>query len=132
MGGPSVSAYLLDTTFIVDYLRGVPEAVDRLRSIAERGDLVLVNDVVSAEAWAGAPSDDDRALATLLQFLEFIAAGPDHARVAGRWRARSRASGRDIGIADALISACAADSRAAVLTRNVRDFSMTPVPVETY
>jgi predicted nucleic acid-binding protein len=127
-----VTAYLLDTTFIVDYLRGTPAAVERLREIAERGDLALVNDVVSAEAWAGAPSDDDRALSALLQLLEFIAAGPDHARVAGRWRAHSRASGRDIGIADALIAACAANSRATVLTRNVRDFATTPVIVETY
>jgi predicted nucleic acid-binding protein len=127
-----VTAYLLDTTFIVDYLRGTPAAVERLREIVEGGDLAFVNDVVSAEAWAGSPSDDDRALSTLLQFLEFIAAGPDHARVAGRWRAHSRAAGRDIGIADALIAACAADGRATVLTRNVRDFAMTPVPVETY
>ncbi len=127
-----MSAYLLDTTFLIDYLRGLPEAVERLRAIAERGDLAFVNDVVSAEAWAGAPTDDDTALTTLLQFLEFIAAGPDHARVAGRWRARSRASGRDIGIADALIAACADDARASVLTRNLRDFALTPVPVETY
>ena len=50
---------LLDTTFIVDHLRGMPEAVQRLRRIVEQGDMPFVNDVVTAEAWAGAPSDDD-------------------------------------------------------------------------
>lgn len=127
-----MTRYLLDTTFIVDHLRGVPEAVQRLRRIVEQGDLPFVNDVVTAEAWAGAPSDDDAALTNLLEFLEFVAAGPAHARIAGRWRARSRAAGHDIGIADALIAACAEDSRAAVLTRNVRDYALTPVRVETY
>ena len=127
-----MSRYLLDTTFIVDHLRGTPEAVQRLRRIVEQGDIPFVNDVVIAEAWAGAPSADDRALTNLLEFLEFIAAGPVHAKTAGLWRARSRAAGRDIGFADALIAACAADSRAPVLTRNVRDFAQTPVSVETY
>jgi predicted nucleic acid-binding protein len=127
-----MSAYLLDTTFLIDHLRGKPEAVDRLRRMAERGDLAYVNDIVTAEAWAGAPADDDRDLIVLLQFLEFIAAGPEHARVAGRWRARTRAVGRDIGIADALIAACANDARATVLTRNTADVALTPVAVETY
>mgnify|MGYP003948218135 CR=1 FL=1 len=127
-----MSRYLLDTTFIVDCLRGQTAAVERLREIAEVGDVALVNDVVSAEAWAGAPSDDDRALRTLLEFLEYVAAGPAHAQAAGRWRAHSRSRGNDIGIADALIAACADDSRATVLTRNTRDFAMTPVAVETY
>jgi predicted nucleic acid-binding protein len=127
-----MSRYLLDTTFIVDHLRGTPEAVQRLRRIVEQGDIPFVNDIVTAEAWAGAPTDDDRALTSLFEFLEFVAAGPTHAKAAGRWRARSRAAGHDIGIADSLIAACAEDSRAAVLTRNVRDFAQTPVAVETY
>ena len=127
-----MSRYLLDTTFIVDHLRGTPEAVERMRRIVEQGDIPFVNDVVTAEAWAGAPSDDDRALTNLLDFIEFVAAGPMDAKAAGLWRARSRAAGHDIGVADALIAACAEDSRASVLTRNVRDFAQTPVSVETY
>jgi predicted nucleic acid-binding protein len=127
-----VSGYLLDTTLIIDHLRGRPEAVARLRRIVESGDIALVNDVVTAEAWAGAPGDDDPDLTELLRFLEFIAVGPEHARSAGRWRARSRAAGRDIGIADALIAASAHAMHSTVLTRNVRDFSLTPVAVETY
>ena len=124
--------YLLDTTFLIDHLRGKPEAVDRLRRMVETGDVTLVNDVVCAEAWAGAPADDDEALTTLLRFLEFVASGPHHARLAGRWRAQSIAAGHDIGIADALIAACAHLSQANVVTRNVRHFAQTPVSVETY
>jgi predicted nucleic acid-binding protein len=88
-----MSRYLLDTTLIVDHLRGTPEAVQRLRRIVEQGDIPFVNDVVTAEAWAAAPSDDDLALTNLLEFVEFVAAGPMHAKAAGLWRARSRASG---------------------------------------
>jgi predicted nucleic acid-binding protein len=68
----------------------------------------------------------------LRRFLEFIAGDPEQARSAGRWRARARAAGRDIGIADALIAASAHAADSTVRTRNVRDFSMTPVAVATY
>jgi len=127
-----VSRFLLDTTFIIDHLRGKPEAVKRMRGLVESGDLAFVNDVVSAEAWAGAPTDDDHDLTVLLQFLEFIAAGPDHARKAGRWRAVARSNGRELSTADALIGASADANRASVLTRNARDFALMPVSVEVY
>ena len=127
-----MTRFLLDTTFIIDHLRGKPEAVRKLRGLVESGDLAFVNDVVTAEAWAGAPTDDDHDLTVLLQFLEFIAPDSDHARRAGRWRAVARSAGRDLGIADALIGASADASRATVLTRNARDFALIPVQIEDY
>ena len=127
-----MSRYLLDTTFIIDHLRGKPEAVGRLRRLVEAGDMAFVNDVVSAEAWAGAPTSDDPDLTILLRFLYYIAAGPDQARNAGRWRADARVDGRELGLADALIGASADASRATVLTRNARDFALVPVAVEVY
>ena len=51
---------------------------------------------------------------------------------AGRWRGEVRRAGRNLSLADALIAAAAEASDAIVLTRNVRDFSLTPVRVETY
>jgi predicted nucleic acid-binding protein len=51
---------------------------------------------------------------------------------AGRWRTEARALGRRLSLEDALVAAAAHASDAAVLTRNVRDFALTPVRVETY
>ena len=58
--------------------------------------------------------------------------GRSTARLAGEWRARARESGRSLDTPDALIAATAFDLEAIVLTRNVRDFELTPVRVETY
>ncbi len=52
--------------------------------------------------------------------------------MAGSWREVARSRGRHLSLADALIAAAAHDADAAVLTRNVRDFALTPVRVETY
>jgi predicted nucleic acid-binding protein len=123
---------LLDTTFVIDHLRADPAAVDRLRALVEAGERLYVNDIVTCEAWAGAHSDDDPALGGLIRFLEFVQAGPDTARLAGRWRAVARQRGFTLAATDALIAASAFQLDASVLTRNARDFALTPVRVETY
>jgi predicted nucleic acid-binding protein len=117
---------------VIDHLRGVPEATARLARLAELRDGVFVTEIVACEAWAGARSARDRALTTLLRYAEFISPGPDQAKQAGRWRAETRAGGRNLSLPDALIAATADALGAAVLTRNVRDFALTPIRVEPY
>jgi predicted nucleic acid-binding protein len=127
-----MTRYVLDTTFVIDALRGDESAVARFDRLFSDGDQALVTEVVACEAWTGAPSDDDPALAALLSATEFIQPGRDAARAAGRWRADSRRRGFTLSLADALIAAAAKAAGATVLTRNARDFSLVPVTVESY
>jgi len=64
--------------------------------------------------------------------MEFVQPGPEQAMTAGRWRAGLARIGRTLSLGDALIASSAESRSARVLTRNVRDFAMTPVGVETY
>jgi predicted nucleic acid-binding protein len=125
-----VTRYVVDTSFVIDHLRGDRAAVDRLERIFGEGDEPLVNEIVACEAWAGAPTDDDPDLTALLRAMEFVQPGLDAAHLAGRWRDAARRRGHVLSLADALIAAAADD--AVVLTRNVRDFALTPARVETY
>jgi len=123
---------LLDSAFVIDHLRGLPEAVERHRRLFEAGDEVFLNEIVVCEVRSGT---GDRDLPNLLAFvepLEFIQPGPDAAMQAGAWRDAARRRGRHLSLADALVAAAADSVDAAVLTRNVRDFQLTPVRVETY
>ena len=124
--------YLLDTTFVIDHLRGDPVTVARLASIVENGDETFVCDVVACEAWTGAHDDFDPDLVGLLRFVEFIQAGPEQARRAGRWRAEAHRRGWTLSSPDALIAASAEAIDAVVLTRNLRDFALTSAQVESY
>lgn len=124
--------YLIDTTFVIDHLRGDPSARATMATLAERGDQLFVNEVVVAEAWAGAHSDDDPNVEAFLQFIEFVQPAPAHARAAGRWRAEARTRGWTLGMTDALIASAAESLDARLLTRNLRDFALTPIHVETY
>jgi predicted nucleic acid-binding protein len=124
--------YLLDSTFVIDYLRGESAAIDRFRRFFEEGDDVLVNEIVVCEAETGAPSHPDPDLEAMLEPVEFVQPGPDAPRRAGEWRSSARRRGRALSLADALVAAAADSADAVILTRNERDFSLTPVRVESY
>ena len=124
--------YVLDSTFLIDCLRSVPAAIDRLDAMYAAGDDPIVTSVSVAEVWAGRRTEGDPAVESSLRFLEYVHAGPSTARLAGEWRARARERGRSLDTPDALIAATAFDLEAIVLTRNAHDFELTPVRVETY
>lgn len=124
--------YLLDTTFVIDHLRDDPTALARFRELLDAGDEAIVTGVVVSETWAGSTGPGDDHVERFFRYLEYVHPGPECARLAGLWRLDARRRGRTLGSSDALIAATAYHSEAAVLTRNVRDFALTPVRVETY
>jgi Predicted nucleic acid-binding protein, contains PIN domain len=129
---PEPMRYLIDTTFVIDHLRGDRATLELMARLVEHGDELFVNEVVVAESWSGAHLDDDPDLEAFLEFIEFVQPGPDAARAAGRWRADARRRGWTLSMTDALIAAAAQSLDAVLLTRNLRDFALTPVRVQTY
>jgi predicted nucleic acid-binding protein len=123
---------LLDATFVIDLLRGDHAAKTRIAQIFEDGDEPYVNEVVVCEVRTGLLAKDVPGFERTLQALAFVQPGPEAALAAGQWRAEARTQGRVLSLADALIAAAADSIKAKVLTRNVRDFSLTPVRVEAY
>jgi predicted nucleic acid-binding protein len=123
---------LADSAFVIDYLNGVPQAASRWREVFDEGDQPVVNEVVVCEVRTGLKPWELRDFEAFLEPVEFVQPAPDVALLAGRWRAEARAAGRTLGLADALIAAVAYADNAAVLTRNTRDFALTPVRLVTY
>ena len=123
---------LADSAFVIDYLNGVPEAEARWEAVFADGDEPIVNEIVVCEVSAGLKPWELHDFDTFLGPVEFVQPGPVAALMAGRWRAEARAAGRTLGLADALIAAAAYADNAAVLTRNTRDFALTPVRLVTY
>ena len=123
---------LLDSTFVIDHLRGQPEAVDRLRRIFEDGDDPIVTEIVVCEVRAGLRADAEVHLDAFLEPIEFVQPGAVVAMAAGRWRAELRVRDRTLSLGDALIAATADALGARVITRNIRDFTLTNVAVESY
>lgn len=124
--------YVLDSSFVIDYMRDDQAAVARFERMMAEGDEPIINEIVVCEVRAGLGDAQVRLFEGLLEPVEFIQPGPRHAMEAGRWRAEARSSGRTLSLPDSLIAAAAEAGDAAVLTRNVRDLTLTPVTVESY
>lgn len=123
---------LIDSTFVIDYLKDDARAVRRWRELFARGDDPVINEIVVCEVRAGLRAVEVPGFGAFLEPIEFVQPGVEHAVLAGKWRADAHAAGRQLSLADALIAASAQAARAAVLTRNLRDFALTPVRIETY
>jgi predicted nucleic acid-binding protein len=124
--------FVLDTTFAIDVLRGQDAAARRFARLFSDGDEPFVSEAVLCELATGARSSEQNALDAFVRAVEFVQPGPDLALLAGRWRGEARSRGLTLSIPDALIAAMAQGLGAVVITRNVRDFAMTPVAVEAY
>jgi predicted nucleic acid-binding protein len=126
-----VARFLLDSSFLIDHIRGDSDATARFIELNEEGDDLIICDVSAAEVWSGREAEHP-AVERLLRFLEFVQPGLPTSRLAGVWRADARKRGHVLSLSDALIAATAHDIGAAVLTRNAKDFELTPVRIESY
>jgi predicted nucleic acid-binding protein len=124
--------YVLDSTFAIDFLRALPAATSRMRRLVAAGDDPFITDVVLCELATGAREPEIGALNTFVAGLEFVQPGPEVALQAGIWRGGARRRGQTLSVPDALVAATADALGATVLTRNVRDFALIPVLIETY
>ena len=114
--------YVLDSTVLVDHLRGHQPATDWLAAL----DAVpLCSEVSRTEVLVGVRSDERGAVETLFGTIDWVPVDEAVARRAGQLGRRFRASHR-LGAADLLIAATAEEQGAALATGNVRHFPMFP------
>jgi predicted nucleic acid-binding protein len=126
------TAYVLDTTVIIDHAKGRSDGVKILaRLFAETGALYTC-DVVTSESLSGGTAEERRLIGRLLDALEYIAIDPEAARWAGEQRRQQRSAGRRAPLGDFLIAAMAWRMGATVVTRNPSDFESLGVPVRSY
>lgn len=115
---------LIDTTVAVDYLRGLPAAVEFLQETLRSGEDVAASELVRFELIAGARSGEFESLDRFLSALMFVPVDTDVARVGGLLASEHRRSHSGIDDVDYLIAATALVVGADLLTTSVRHFPM--------
>jgi predicted nucleic acid-binding protein len=115
---------LADTSVLVDYLRGVQEARELLRSAIEREEVVAASVLTRIELSIGMRPSERRATDALIRALRWLpvdAAVTDQADVLARRFARSHSG---IDAVDYCVAASALVHGLQLWTLNVRHFPM--------
>ena len=120
--------YLLDTTWIVEYLRGNPETISRIQELQEEG--LAVSIISMAELYEGVfrsnqPEANEEALKDFVSAVTVLEVTEDMARRYGEEKARLVRQGTVIGALDLLIAATA-QTHGLILLTNDQDFGRIP------
>jgi predicted nucleic acid-binding protein len=121
---------LLDTTILIDVLRGRPGALWRLRKLRSAGDTPFVCAVSVEETVRGLHAAEHGTAADLLRGLRTAPLGKDEGRQAGTWRGDYSRRGRTLAQADCLIAASALSIGGRLATGNPKHFPMRELTVE--
>jgi predicted nucleic acid-binding protein len=126
---PGGGRVLLDTTVLIDALRGKP-AAERLRALRGVGGDPYVCAINVEEIFRGLRPSEEEAAARLFSGLRLAALGAAEGERAGRWRREFVADGVTLAQADCLVAAAAAGVSARLATGNPKDFPMEDLTVE--
>ena len=123
-------AVLLDTTVLIDVLRGRARTVERLRALRRGDDDVYVSAVNVEEVVRGLrPAERDSA-ARLFAGTRIAPLGDREGWLAGEWRREQAACGVTLSQADCLVAAAAHGVGARLATGNPKDYSLPGLVVE--
>jgi predicted nucleic acid-binding protein len=122
---------VLDTTVLIDVLRGRP-AADRLEDLLTAHELLLTTGINVEEVIRGLRPAEQDAADLLLAGLRIVPIRRQEAERAGRWRREFAARGITLHQADCLIAAGAFTAGGRLATANIKDFPMSELTVEEW
>jgi hypothetical protein len=121
--------YLLDTSVLVDLLRGRPVA-ERVTALLAANDVPYVCAVNADEVMRGVrPEEAGRAAEAFLHF-RVVPLGVNEGALAGTWRREFARRGVTLHQTDCLVAAAAVAAHAVLATGNPKNFPMEGLTVE--
>lgn len=116
---------ILDTSVLIDHLRGRPRAATALIPDAiARGDELWSSYVVRAELLAGMRASEETATRDLMRLVSWHDVDESVSETAGALGRRYLASHPGIDVADLIVAALAQQLNAELKTTNVKHFPM--------
>jgi len=126
-----VARLLLDSTVLIDALRGSP-AADRVADLRRRGIEPWTCAISVEEIWRGLRPSEEPVAGRLFNGLRVAPLGATEGRRAGTWRREFAERGVTLHQADCLIAAAALGVDASLATANTADFPMAEIAVEDW
>ena len=122
--------YLLDTTVIIDCLRGTKETVDFLTQIASEGSVVGCCAINIAEVYAGMREHEGELTRKFLDSLEYYEVTSNLAELAGMYKRAYAGKGVALSLSDVIIAAVVISNNLTLVTDNLRHYPMPELNVK--
>ncbi len=129
---------ILDTSFLIDYMEGLPEAIAKLKKIQEHKESLFVSTITLFELWSGIsqcnqPEFEKQKVKRVIESQLVLDFTKECAEKAGMINGALLKRGMPIDPEDCMIGGIAEHYGEKVLTRNVRHFGkIKDIEIETY
>lgn len=119
----ALEKFLIDTDVLIDYLRGVSQAIEYLRAVQEK-HTCYISTITIAELFSGVREDKERQVLTdFYKEFHVAAVGGVLTEKAGLLR-RDYGKSHGSGLADCIIAATAEELDCTLVTLNKKHFPM--------
>ncbi len=115
---------LVDTSILIDHLRGNEPALKLLERAIDRDDQLVASVLTKVEVLAGMRSHERSSVRQLLDALHWIEVNGEIAEDAGRLARQYRSSHPGVDVTDLVIAATTKHVGGELWTRNVEHFPM--------
>lgn len=116
--------YVVDSTVMIDFLRGVQGAVSLIRKAVLDSRALWASEISRAEVIAGMREEEREATIRSFRLYDWMAVDKEISERAGEWARRFRKSHPQLALDDLLIASTAEQLGAKLLTLNTRHFPM--------
>lgn len=119
--------YLLDTSVIVDYLRGKTETVDYVKKLFYDGFMLGCCSINIIEVYAGMRENEKKITEEFLDSLEYYEMTKDIAQKAGEYKNSYQNNGISPSLPDFVIAAIVISNGLILVTNNLKHYPMVEI-----
>ena len=129
---------ILDTTFLIDLMKGKVEAIEKLKQLEQRGETLYITAPTVYELYIGIhlasiPAKEQKRVEDTIREQPTLPLDDKAAQIAGTIQGKLMKRGEPIDPIDALIAGIAIANRETIATRNTKHYSkIENLKVETY
>jgi len=125
-----MAKYLLDTTTIIDHLRGNKKVNSYLERIGQRGDIAGCCCINIAETYAGMRKKEKEKTDRFIESLYYFEVTKEVAKLAGELRQKYFKKGKTLATTDVIITAAAMTYNLTLITKNVKHYPFSELRIE--
>ena len=125
-----MAGYLLDTTTIIDHLRGNKKINSYLEEIGQRGDIVGCCCINVAETYTGMKEKEREKTDKFIENLYYFKVTKEIAKLAGELRQKYFKKGKTLATTDVIIAAAAITYGLILVTKNVKHYPFPELEIK--